>query len=152
MPNSPNILYCCRRATCICSSGRRPSLNVERLGAGDLAGGVGGDLVDPRLRLPQQFLAPPFQGLAPFVNGDGFLQRHLAVLEPLDDRFKFLERALEAQLPDVDLGVFGHIAFPDAPLASADLNDFMRTYCGGLHAPINAVTCAATDSCRPCRS
>src|SRR3981189_403678 len=93
------------------------SLNVERLRTGHLAIGVGGDLVDPRLRLPQQFLAPPFQGLAPLVDGDGFFQRHLAVLEPLDDRFKLLDRALEAQLSDVDLGVFGHIAFPDAPLS-----------------------------------
>src|ERR1700676_4489912 len=111
------------------SGPRRPgrSLNVERLGAGDLAIGVGGDLVDPRLGLAQQFLAAPLQGLATLIDGDRFLQRHLAVLEPLDDRFEFLDRALEAQLLDVDLSVplgiswvvFGHLAFPDAPLVPA---------------------------------
>jgi hypothetical protein len=101
--------------------GLLPSLNVERLGTGHLAVGVGGDLVDPCFGLAQQFLAPPFQGLAALVNGDGFFQRHLAVLEPLDDRFEFLDRALEAQLLDVDLGIFGNDDFPDAPFASADL-------------------------------
>src|ERR1700730_2201165 len=90
------------------------SLNVERLGTGHLAAGVGSDFVDPRFGLPQQFLAPPFQGLAALVNGDGFLQRHLAVLKPLDDRFEFLDRALKAQLLDVHLGVFGHLVFLNA--------------------------------------
>src|SRR5258708_38744805 len=91
------------------------SLHVERFGSGRLAIGIGGDLVDPRLRLPQQFLASRLQRVAALVDGDGFLQRHLAFLEPLHDRFKLLDRALEAQLPDVHLGVFGHVAFPDAP-------------------------------------
>src|SRR5258708_33638840 len=65
--------------------------------------------------LPQQFLAPPLQRLAPLVDGDGFFQRHLTFLEPLHDRFKLLDRALEGELLDVDLGIFGHIVFPDAP-------------------------------------
>src|ERR1700754_1679236 len=96
-----------------------PSLHVERLGSGDLAIAVGGDLVDPRLSLPQQLLAAPFQRLAALVDGDGFLQWHLAVLEPLDDRFKLFDRALEAELLDVRLGIFDHVAFPDAPLSPA---------------------------------
>ena len=37
--------------------------------------------------------------------------------------FEFLDRALEAQLLDVHLGIFGHIAFPDAPFAGAVLED-----------------------------
>src|SRR5690349_21619590 len=73
-----------------------PSLNVQRLGTGHLAGGVGGDLLDPCLRLPQQFLAAPLERLAAFVNGDGFLQRYLAILQSLHDRFKFLKRPFEA--------------------------------------------------------
>src|SRR5258708_23544036 len=122
--NSPNnIPYCCRGATWICSPAATSSLHVERLGPGHLAVGVGGDLVDPRLGLPQQFLAAPLQGFAALVDGHRFLQRHLAVFEPLDDRFKLLDRALEAQLFDVDLavslGIFRHIAFPDAPLVPA---------------------------------
>ena len=43
-------------------------------------------------RLPQQFLAAPLQLLATLVDGDRLLQRHLAVLEPLDDRLKLLDR------------------------------------------------------------
>src|SRR5258707_11560214 len=105
------------------------SLNVERFGSGRLAVGIGGDLVDPRLRLPQQFLASPFQRPAPLVDGDGFLQGHLAFLEPLHDRFKLLDRSLEAQLPDVHLGVFGHAAFPDAPCRRRGLK---RVYAGAL--------------------
>src|SRR5882757_2651159 len=92
----------------------RALLHIERLGPGDLAAGVGGDLVDAGLGLAQQFLAAPLQGFAALVDRNRFLKRHLAVLEPLDDRFKFLDRALEAQLFDVYLGVFGHIVFPDA--------------------------------------
>src|SRR5579872_6465614 len=84
------------------------SLDVERLRADRLAAGVGCDLVDPSLSLAQQFLAPPLQGLATFVNGDRFFQWNLALLEPLHDRFKFLDRTLEAQRLDVGLGIFGH--------------------------------------------
>src|SRR2546429_7369225 len=92
----------------------RALLNVERLRPGHLAGGVGGDLVDASLGLPQQLLAAPFERLAPLVDRDRFLKRHLAALEPRDDRFKFLDRALEGELLDVHsgvivlLGVFGH--------------------------------------------
>jgi len=43
-------------------------LNVQRLGAGHPAIGIGGDLVDPRFGLPQQFLAAALQGFAALVN------------------------------------------------------------------------------------
>src|SRR6202021_2449508 len=85
--------------------GYKPSLNVERLSADRLAVRIGRDLVAPCLGLPQQFLAAPFQGLAALVNGNRFLQRHLARLQPRDDRFEFFDRALEAQLLDVHFGV-----------------------------------------------
>src|SRR5689334_18116183 len=87
-------------------------LDVERFGARDFARAVGRDLLDPRLGLPQEFLAAPLQGLAPLIDGNRFLQGHLAVLEPLDDGFELLDRAFEGQLFDVDLGVFCHAAFP----------------------------------------
>ena len=52
-----------------------PLLHVERLGAGHLAVGVGGDLVDAGLGLPQQFLAAPLQRLAALVDRNRLLQR-----------------------------------------------------------------------------
>src|SRR5260370_9689413 len=123
MNSRNNIPYCGRGARWICAPGATWSRRVARLGTGPLAVGVGGDLVDPRLGLPQQFLAAPLQGFAALVDGHRFLQRHLAVFEPLDDRFNLLDRALEAQLFDVDLavslGIFRHIAFPYAPLVPA---------------------------------
>src|SRR6185437_15147702 len=81
-------------------------LDVQWFGSGDLAIAVGGDLVDARLSLPQQFLAAPFQRFAAFVNGNRFLKRHLALFEPPHDRFELFDRALEAQLLDVHLGIF----------------------------------------------
>src|SRR5271154_5816888 len=87
-------------------------LNVERFRTGRLATGICGDLVDPRFRLTQQFLAAPLQRFAALVDGNGFSQRPLAVFDPLDDRFEFLERTFKAQLLDVRLGVFGHIGYP----------------------------------------
>jgi len=47
-------------------------------------------------------------GLAAFVDRNRFLKRHLTALEPRDDRFEFLDRALEGELLDVSLRVFGH--------------------------------------------
>src|SRR6476646_2089899 len=91
------------------------SLHVERLRPRDLAIGPGGDLVDAGFGLPQQLLAAPLQGLAALIDGDRFLQRHLALLEPLDDRFQLFDRALEGEGLDVRLVVFGHVVFPDAP-------------------------------------
>src|SRR5580692_6426143 len=46
------------------------SLHVQWLGPDHLAVGVGGDLVDPCFRLPQQFLASPLQGFAALVDRD----------------------------------------------------------------------------------
>src|SRR5437879_744403 len=91
------------------------SLHVERLGPGRLAGGVGGDLVDAGLGLAQQLLAAALQGFAAFIDGDRLLQRHLAFLEPLDDRFQFLDRALEGERLHIHLVVLGHLRFPKAP-------------------------------------
>src|SRR5262245_11889937 len=85
-----------------------PLLDVERLGSGGLAGGVERDLPDPRLRLPQQLLAAAFERLAALIDGDRFLERHLALLEPLDDRLEFLDRPLERQALDVGMIGLGH--------------------------------------------
>ena len=76
-------------------------LHVERLGAGGVAGGVEGDLLHPRLGLPQQVLAAALERFAAFVDGDQLLERHLALFEPLDDQFELLDGALERQLSDV---------------------------------------------------
>src|SRR6478672_10882589 len=90
----------------------RPGAVQERPRPGDLAIGSGGDLVDAGFGLPQQLLAAPLQGLAALIDGDRFLQRHLALLEPLDDRFQLFDRALEGEGLDVRLVVFGHVVFP----------------------------------------
>src|SRR4051794_10227333 len=128
-------------------------LNVQWLRAGHLAVGVGRDLVDPRLRLPQQFLAASLQGFSAFVDRNRFLQRHLAIFQSLDDGLEFFERALEAQLLDIRLCIFGHILVPDSPFRWCLIR---APICGrivvGIHVPINAETCAATDSWSPCRS
>src|SRR6185312_8650641 len=151
-PEQPSSAPMPRSRIKLLGRGNASSLNVERLGAGGLAVGIGGDLVNPCLRLPQQLLASSFQRLAAFVDRDRFLERYLALLEPLHDRFQLPDRALEAQLLDVHLGVFGHVAFPNTQLRAHDSRTVLRTYCGGIHPPINAVTWAATDSFRPCRS
>src|SRR5580700_5676340 len=72
--------------------------DVKRLGAGRLAGGVERDLLHPRLGLPQQLLAAALEELAAFIDGDRFLQRNLAFLQPLDDRLELIDRPLEGQL------------------------------------------------------
>ena len=89
-------------------SGARAHVHVERLGAGRLAGGVERDLLDPRLGLPQQLLAAALERLAALVDRDRLLERHLALFEPLDDRFKLLDRLLEGQGRDVAVGRVGH--------------------------------------------
>src|ERR1700730_7907880 len=106
-----------------------PLLNVERFSPGDLPRRVGGNLVAAGLGLPQQFLTAAFQGLAALVDGDRFLQRHLAVFQPLHDRLELLERALEAQLLGVRWGVFGHNVFQDAPRPWRGIKD---SYAGVL--------------------
>src|SRR6266542_1716970 len=72
------------------------SLHVKRRGPGDLAVGIGGNLVDARLGLPPKFFAAALQRLAALIARDRFLHRHLAVFQPLHHRFEFLDRALEA--------------------------------------------------------
>jgi len=42
------------------------------------------------------------------TRADRLLERHLAFLEPLDDRFEFLDRPLEGEALDVGMGVVGH--------------------------------------------
>src|SRR5206468_4257562 len=132
--------------------GRPGSLHVERLGPGDLAVGIGGNLVDAGLGLAQQFLAAALQRLAALIDRDRFLERHLAVLQPLHDRFELLDRALEGEFFDVHLGILGHIKFPNAPLRAQNQTHFCGAIVAGIYAPINAVTWAATDSFSPCRS
>src|SRR5690242_19229638 len=85
--------------------------DVQGLGSGRLAAGIGGDLVDPRLGLTQQLLAPPLQGLAPLIDRDGLFQRNLAIFQALDDRFELFDRALEGQALHIGVGVFNHVSF-----------------------------------------
>src|SRR5438105_4639604 len=66
----------------------RRSRDVQGLAPRGLAGRIQRDLFDPRLGLAQQLVAPALEGLAPFVDGDRFLQRHIAALELLHDRFE----------------------------------------------------------------
>src|SRR5712691_10886727 len=84
--------------------------DVERLGSGRLARGIEGDLLDPGLGLAQQFHAATLERLAALVDRDRLLERHLALLEPLDDRFELLDRLLEGQARDV--GVVRHDPLP----------------------------------------
>src|SRR6266851_5176292 len=85
--------------------------DVERLGSGRLARGIEGDLLDPGLGLAQQLDAAALERFAALVDRDRLLERHLALLEPLDDRFELLDRLLEGQPRDV--GVFGHDPLSD---------------------------------------
>jgi len=91
-----------------CSIESRPGclLDVERLGAGRLAGGIERDLLHPRLGLVQQLLAAALEQLAAFIDGDRFLERHLAFLEPLDDGLELLDGALEGEKLDVGMGSY----------------------------------------------
>src|SRR5215468_7101243 len=86
--------------------------DVERLRSGRLARGIERDLLDARLRLAQQFLAAALEHLAAFVDGNRFLERHLALLEPLDDRFQLLDRPFEGQALDVGMSGVGHDRVP----------------------------------------
>src|SRR5262249_49269899 len=53
-------------------------------------------------------LAAALENLAALVNGNRLLQRHLAFLESLDDRFQLLDRTLEGQPGNIGMGIFGH--------------------------------------------
>src|SRR4051794_17157333 len=71
--------------------------HVQRLGPIGFAGGVEGDLLDALLGRAQQLLAAPLERFAAFVDRHRFLERHLALFEPLDDSLEFLDGALERQ-------------------------------------------------------
>src|SRR5215471_4287821 len=116
------------------------SVNVERLGAGRLAGGIEPDLFHPSLGLLEQLLAAALERLAALIDRDRLLERHLALLEPFDDRFELLDRLLEGELLDVRCGGFSH----------SDVRRFdpARVY----HPRIRVTTCADTDWARPWRS
>src|SRR2546430_1138659 len=86
----------------------RTSPHIQGFGAGRLAAGIERDLLDPRLGRAQQFLAAALERLAALVDRDRLLERHLAVLQPLDDGFELLDRALERQPRDVGVGFVGH--------------------------------------------
>src|SRR5712691_6911872 len=94
------------------TSPENASCHVQRLGSGRLAAGIERDFFDPRLGLAQQLLAAAFERLAALVDGDGLLERHLALFEPLDDRFELLDRLLEGQALDVGMGGVGHDRVP----------------------------------------
>src|SRR6201995_3430997 len=137
----------------------RSLLHVQRRDTGGLAAGVGGDLLDPGLGLAQQFLAAALQRLAALVDRDRFLQRHLAVLQPLDDSLQLLDRAFEGEFLHVGLGILDHAAVPGKMNALRRWNNSRITTADGMWraqgfdvVPIRAVRWAATDSCRPCRS
>src|SRR6202000_3332388 len=134
-------------------------LHVQRGDADRGARGVGGDLLDAGLGLAQQFLAAALQRLAPFIDCDRLFQRDLAVLQPLDDSLQLLDGALEGEFLHVDLGRLGHAAASGKVTLLRWWNKSRVTTADGLWrtqgfdvVPIKAVTWAATDSCRPCRS
>src|SRR5580700_8513496 len=83
-------------------------LDVERFAPGWFALSVERDLLDARLGLPQQLLAAALKRFTALVYRDRFLERHLALFEPLDDRFEFFDRALERQLSDFAIRFLRH--------------------------------------------
>src|SRR5580700_7239574 len=129
--------------------------DVERLGAGRLALRIERDFFDARLGLAQQILAAAFERLAALVDGDRFLERHLALFEPLDDRFQFLDRALERQLCNIAVGFLRHSRLSDsASDCSPDcamrnpgffFPDFAALNPGYIYPCISVVTWAATE-------
>src|ERR1700688_343449 len=95
------------------------SIDVERFAAGGLAGAIERDLFDPRFRLPQQFLAAFLESLAALVDRYRLLERHLAFLQPLDDRFQFFDRPLEGHFLHVGIAGLGHFLFPARYVAAS---------------------------------
>src|SRR5262249_23324179 len=83
-------------------------LYVERFGAGRLARGIEGDLLDARLGLAQQLLAAALERFAALVDGNRFLERDVAALELLHDRLELGQRLLERQRLHVGIGLFRH--------------------------------------------
>jgi len=141
-------------------AGDAPSLNVERLGADRLAVRIGRDLVDPRLACRSSSSQRRFKA-SRARNGNGFLQRHLACSSRVTIDSSSSIGAFRAQLLDVSLAstclvstwVFSAILVSRMRhSAGADSKISIGRIVAVIHAPINAVTCAATDSFRPCRS
>src|SRR5215467_10471546 len=91
---------------------RSALFDVERLGSGRLAGGIERDLLHARLGLPQQLLAAALERLAALIDRDRLLERHLALLEPLDDGFELLDGPFEGQAVDVGMHFVGHERVP----------------------------------------
>src|SRR5262249_29599393 len=73
------------------SRSQSASVHIERFSPGRLAGSVERDLLHPRFGLTQQLLAAAFERLAALVDGNRFLERDLALFEPLDDGLKLLD-------------------------------------------------------------
>ena len=125
-------------------------LNVQRLGTDGLSVGIGGDLVDARFRLPQQFLTAPLQGLAAFVDGDDSSSGTLPSSSRLTiDSSSSIARSKLSFLTST--WVFSAIGFPDTLFVGPLQSHLCESIVAGIHAPSNAVTWAATDL-RPCRS
>lgn len=80
-----------------CGTTRRAEVTaVERHHAVRLAVGGDANLLDLGFGSLQQPVAMAAQGVAALVDGDAFLERHRALLEPPDDAFEFLESLFEA--------------------------------------------------------
>src|SRR5208282_1436309 len=116
------------------------SLDVERLGADRLALRIQRDLRDARLGLPQQILTTVLERLAALVDGDRFLERHLALFEPLDDRFQLLDRALERQLCDIAVAFLRHPRLSESFDRSPDFAALHPGYIFRRYPRISAVT------------
>ncbi len=74
-----------------------------------LAVGAKRDLLDFFLGVFQQIVAAFFQRFAACVDRDRFLKLDIAFLQPLDNRFQFLHRGLEAQRTDIVVLIGAHI-------------------------------------------
>src|SRR5438067_643607 len=90
------------------SCAQSSSADVQRFGARGFPGRIESDLLDPRLGLAQQFLAAALECFAALVDRDRLLEWHLALLEPLDDRFKLVKRPFERQRANIAIGTVGH--------------------------------------------
>src|SRR5262245_59222067 len=116
--------------------------DVERLGTGRLAGGIEPDLLHSSLGLAQQLLAAALERLAALVDGDRLLERHLALLEPLDDRFELLDRPFEGQALDVGMCGVGH---DRVPVCRALYNVIRNSVTGVRARPCSAISPASAQ-------
>src|SRR5262249_15804181 len=107
-PDSSRMAYNTSTSRGNSASGPIASIALERLAAGGLSAGVYVYFLKPSLSLAEQFLEACLQSLAALVNGDGFLKRHFAFFQALDDRFQLLDRPLEGHFLNIGV-VLGHI-------------------------------------------